>query len=280
MGLDFFLIWRGLAIFLTAGNPYSSNGYFYPPAFTLLFAPIGLLPQWVGFIILLTASLALGFLAFGKRFVYWLAFAPVLYVLFVGNVDVLFAALVALIKPTRKGAFIAALITLKPQTAIILLPFVLAGFLRENRGLLFSFLAFTALLWGIPALIAPDLMRLWLTGLTTYGHSFAVSAGLWSLPTTPALIVGLCAALLIINRWSDERLTRTTMILVSPVGQWNGLAALTDCAPISLLSPVSLIALYMSGRTGVAYWWALVPVAAFTWHARLKPVLRLVKQLA
>jgi glycosyl transferase family 87 len=273
MGLDFLVIWHGLTTFLTNGNPYTSTGYFYPPAFTLLFAPLGLLPVWIGYILLTALTLVLGYRAYGKEGVIWLAFAPVFYVLLMGNVDLLFVILAAFIDPLphrplgRRSAFLMALLTLKPQLAVILLPY----FFLKMKPIWGYFLVFTALLWGIPALLFPDVMRAWWNGVASgaFGHAFPSSAGLWSLSAPYTLIAVLCVGLLIVNRWRDERFTRVVLMLVSPLGQWNGLVALLDCAPIWLLSPVSLIALYAMVHTDAPYWWAMVPAAAFLYHALL-----------
>lgn len=271
MGLDFLLIYGGLRAFLTGQNPYAAPGYYSAPPFTVLFAPLGLLPFWLAFALLTIITLALFITAYRKRAAYWLAFVPVFYVLFVGNVDVLFVALAAFIKPNRRGALIAAFITVKPQLAILLLPFFLLTWLRENRRLLIWWLGFTAALWGIPARLFPAMTREWLTGVTSgaFGHSLGNSPGLWSLTFIPApIILLLCAVVMWWGTHRDESAYRVVWTLVSPFGQWNGLAALVDTAPIPLLAPIGIAALYLSGQTGQAASWVMIPLAALGWQTR------------
>jgi hypothetical protein len=265
VGLDWLPIWRGLFVFLMNGDPYSSPGFFYPVNFTLIFAPFALLPVLTGYLLLTLLTVALCVRAYGKRFAYGLLFAPVAFGLVVGNVDLLFVALAAFVKPTRKGAFIAAFLTLKPQLALILLPFVLGQILRENKGILVSFLAYTALLWGVPTLLFPDLTRQWLTGVLSgaYGHAGVNSAGLWSFGLPVALTAALCALVIAVSRWSNEKAARIAMMLISPLGQWNGLVALLDTAPLWVLAISGAIAVYGNGTTNRPYWFTIVPIAAF-----------------
>ena len=262
MALDWLPIYRGLLVFLITGQPYASPGYFYPPVFTLLFVPFALLPVLTGYLLLTLLTVGLCLRAYGKRFAYWLLFAPVAFGLVVGNVDLLFVALAAFVRPTRKGALLMALLTLKPQLALVLLP----GLLLKTKPVLSYFLAYTAILWGIPTLLFPDLTHQWLTGLFSgaYGHAGVNSAGLWSFGLPVVLTAALCATVIALTRWRDD--TRVAMMLISPLGQWNGLVALMDTAPLWLLAISGAIAVYGNGMTNRPYWFTVIPLAAFGWQ--------------
>lgn len=112
--LYFIAIAKGV---VAGAPPYSTFGSYYPPLTTLLLAPLAFLPALPTYFAWTLANLAfLVHLGRGRRAVAWAAFTPVLFTVFMGNMDLAAVWLAQwLDRKDWKSIAAAVLITLKPQ---------------------------------------------------------------------------------------------------------------------------------------------------------------------
>lgn len=111
LAYDFRILWAAGRAVVEGGSPYAVPGFFYPLNFAWFMAPFGLLPVGVAYVVLIGFSgIALRVLETPRRA---LLFAPVVYALFIGQVDLVLLAL-----GLTGGWAGLALSTLKPQIGI------------------------------------------------------------------------------------------------------------------------------------------------------------------
>lgn len=197
MGFDFRTFWEAARALLSGISPYTIHDFISPLPFAWLMAPFGLLPYaWAYGLWTLLNLAALVRLA-GRRAPQLLLFLPVLFALWVGQVDLLMLA------AGLTGGWVGlAFTTLKPQLAIWLIPWVGYGWWRsgQRRKLLYT-LGGAAVLYGLPYLVQPQAWQQWriasnasgsLVGYAEHSASFFGLAAL--LPISPTLSVALIAA--------------------------------------------------------------------------------------
>lgn len=271
---DFHIIWEGGRALLEGRSPYSVADFFYPLPFVYFIAILALLPVMVALVVWLAANAAFFVAVFRKRFWHWLFYFPVLHLLLSGQNELLWWGLALFLRRGTGSAALAAFMTFKPQTAVILLPYHLWRWLRKDRRTLLQFVGFTALFWGLPLLWAPNWFAEW-RGATRLEDdpigTFINSPGIFSLLAVderllPVLVV--IAVTLVI--WGllqkHEAVTRAALTLASPVGLFYTQMSLLGAAPAWLLVPLSLLA--MVGTLLVVNWipFLLVPLAVIIWH--------------
>jgi hypothetical protein len=121
-GVDWHTVFRpATQAFLNLGSPYSIDGYFNPPWAVLPLIPLAILPERIGYAILILLSLA-GFSYTAHRLgarpstiVLLLLSPPVLHSLLNGNIDAL--TVIGFTMPSQIGLFF---ILIKPQIGIAL----------------------------------------------------------------------------------------------------------------------------------------------------------------
>ncbi len=176
---DFSVFYVAGMMLLNGQNPYMNPLYFYPFPFTYFCALLAL-PGYdampVMFVLWGVLNVALLIHAFGKNFWKWIFFFPFFHLLSSGQVEMIFWSLERHMKPGWRGAILGAFITLKPQTAIILLPWHLVDWLRHDRVTLAKWIGCTALLWGLPLLWRPDWLSTWLVARSSGDGSLIYSA--------------------------------------------------------------------------------------------------------
>jgi hypothetical protein len=144
-------------------SPYSVAGYFNPiqAAWLLSFT------TWLPFQAWAWTMVALSFAGIliiaRKRAIFYVLSAPFIFGAFMGMLDVF------LWIPARLGGGLGlALLTLKPQLAMIYVPFRLMEWKRQgNIRQIVLFFTGTALLWGIPAMFSPGWVTEWIHSLPT-----------------------------------------------------------------------------------------------------------------
>ncbi len=148
-----FRIFHGAGRHLLAGEtPYSAgSGFFSPLPLAVLYAPFALLPLPASYAAFILVSLALLYKTMGRRSGWALLSFPVLFVLFVGQVD-LFLTLAA----AAFGPLSFPLLLGKPQVAFVAVPWLLV---RSNRRQLMLGIALSAVMllicfWLRPGWIA------------------------------------------------------------------------------------------------------------------------------
>ncbi|MBI3762701.1 MAG: hypothetical protein HY260_12700, partial [Chloroflexi bacterium] len=137
-----------------------------------------------------------------------------------GQMDIFILGLWALVG--RGSALALALMTLKPQLALLVVPWTLWAWRRERRRLL-AFGLWVAALYAAPALFHPNWTREWLThrlfGYPAYAREafptlvMLTELGAWAAP----LYLG-AAALAVWWSWPrDREIVKVVGLLVSPV---------------------------------------------------------------
>lgn len=125
---DFEIFWRGGRRILAGTSPYRVKGFISPLPLAVLFAPLGLLPMPAAYGVFLLGSLAMLWKAAGQRTLWALLSFPVIFTLFVGQVDLFLALAAALLGPLALPLLLA-----KPQVAFVAAPWLLLY--RDRRRL-------------------------------------------------------------------------------------------------------------------------------------------------
>lgn len=253
---------------VSGAPPYSIFGSYYPPLTTLLMAPLAFLPALPTYLAWTLANLAfLVHLGRGRRAVAWAPFTPVLFTVFMGNMDLAAVWLAQwLDRKDWKSIAAALLITLKPQMAFILLPYWLVKWLRTDRVRLAWFAAISFTAHAIPILFRPTIYSEWIAAVSTYGTNpdNVAPPGLFALglhPFTLALAAGIIGLAILTGR---EAVARAALFFCLPAGHTYDAATLTMMAPAWLLVPASWIGLIAGPATG-GLSWLLLPAVVVAW---------------
>ena len=274
-GFDYHNFWLVGRLILSGANPYSYPISFYPPAATFLFALFALLPfqisfgLWSGFNVAFILDI-LRRKNLGWKSLLWLAFAPVIFTLSTGQNDIFFLWLAGFVNLKGwKGAIFAALLTLKPQIAFILLPWYLVQWLRTDRKQLIRWGGLTLTLHLLPLLYDPRIYSYWLHNasgesdwrLPSSPGIFALSY--WNIPLIIMLV--LAVAIVIYGLIQREAISRCAQILALPFGLWYENVVMVGTVPWWLLVPVSWLAFYAAYRVHNNLPFTILPLLAFTW---------------
>lgn len=158
---DWFVFYKAGKAVLTGISPYSVKDYFNPIQAAWLLAPTTLIP----FRIWVLAMIGISFIAIvvlcGKKSHWVLLSLPFIFGMTMGSLDVF------LWVPARLfGGVGLSLLTLKPQLAMIFVPFQLLEWWRDKENdELFRFGISTFFLWTIPTIIHPNWITDWLNAL-------------------------------------------------------------------------------------------------------------------
>lgn len=151
---DFEIFWRAGRRILAGTSPYRVKGFISPLPLAVLFAPLGLLPMHVAYGVFVLGSLELLWKAAGHRALWALLSFPVIFTLFVGQVDLVLALAAALLGPLALPLLLA-----KPQVAFVAVPWMLRhGVTADRRRLAIGIAAALGMLalcfWLRPSWIA------------------------------------------------------------------------------------------------------------------------------
>ncbi len=124
---DFLIFYNAGKAILGGLSPYLVDGFISPIYLALFFAPLSLLPYWAGYAVYLLANLLLAWKLMRRRILWGLLFFPFLFCLYVGQVDFLLGAALALGSPWAFG-----LALIKPQVAFVVVPWVVMEFDKRD----------------------------------------------------------------------------------------------------------------------------------------------------
>jgi hypothetical protein len=272
LGFDFFVFREIGNAVLQGYSPYSVPGSFYPPAMSYAFSLLAIAPQQLSFVILTVLSCAALATKMKKRsHLLWLLYWPVAQVLYSGQTSLLFLPLIPLINngDRRISALGAALFTLKPQLAMLVLPWHLVRWIMQDRRRLLYFVGTTCALQLWPMLIRPSIFMEWLgtVGLG-FGHKTIISAGIWSTGqyVPPIVLAVLTTAILVLGIMSSRKLSRAALTLASPVVSVHDTVLLMDAAPMWLLLLISVVALTLTRITVTVLPGMLIAGATFVYR--------------
>lgn len=125
---DFEIFWRAGRRILAGTSPYRVKGFISPLPLAVLFAPLGLLPMHAAYGVFVLGSLGLLWKAAGRNALWALLSFPVIFALFVGQVDLFLALAAALLGPLALPLLLA-----KPQVAFVAVPWMLRNGLQADR---------------------------------------------------------------------------------------------------------------------------------------------------
>lgn len=211
-------IWNGQ-------DPYSLAGIeaFYPLPFYFLFLPLAWLPLPVAHGIWFAVSGVVLVAILKRRALPTMLSTQAVLTFLLGQVDIIMMGLFALILCGARGGGIAlAFLALKPQIVLLLTPFLVWRWWRNNKRELFLFAAIIAVLTAASFMAQPDWM---FSLLARSGERMRAvkSSSLWGLlsflPMPWWLVVGgLLAATFSVWAWRTRRVdaVETVGLLASP----------------------------------------------------------------
>lgn len=229
MGYDFSLFWEIGKHFLEGGDPYSLSLSFYPPVAVYFFVLFSLLPLKMA-IAVFTGINSVVFVATAKkldkeRWWAWILFPPVMFVIFVGQLDLIFLYLSTfLVNGGIIAALAGSLLTLKPQMAFIALPWFLIKWAKNDKSTLVKWIVFTTILHTVPLVINPGLYKGWLNNAQgAVSWRMQQSPGVFSLTNLNVPVAFLVIVALITAGWAlfkDYKTSKVAQLMALPTGIW------------------------------------------------------------
>lgn len=276
---DFTFFWSVGQALLHGQNPYTLVLFaklVYPPALLPLFVLFALISKNVSFILFTILNLAMLLdLIFEKPYrrsnLLWLLFVPTLYVLIVGQLDILFVWIAKkFIKKRWWSVFPAAFLMLKPQLAVLLLPITIIDWLKNDRCSLAAWSAITLALYGLPVVLSPQFVTGWLGETRAAANLYFIgSPGIFSLALQgplQILLFGGAAAILGGALFLPPQALSAALLTATPLGAWYNQTILTAQAPVKILVPISWLAMGLAAALKATYPFILVPLSALGWY--------------
>lgn len=262
--IDALHFWQAGAKLLAGQSPYGVD-FAYPVIVAYFLALLTWMPVIEFQIVMLVGNALVLVALVGKRAPLWVAYAPILSILLYGQVDLLLVWLESRLKDNKRSAFWAAVITLKPQLALILLPPHLWRWRKTRTGL--WFLLFAAALWGLPFIIYREWIGDWFhalaiapSGRVASSPSLWAVLNIWALP----LVIALAWWMVRKQQWS-----RPAAELALPVGGPYSAVVLTG---VTLwLIPLSWLPFALGDFYSQAW---ILPLAALIYQTRASWLLR------
>ncbi|MFQ5408272.1 MAG: glycosyltransferase 87 family protein [Anaerolineales bacterium] len=272
-GFDFGVLWQAGRAVLDGQSPYSVAHFFYPLPVAYLFATFALIPQRIAFGVWLAANAGLLVFMLRKRVVAWALYFPVLHMFSSGQVDLVLWALGARMRSGWTAALAGAAITLKPQVALVLLPWHLLRWLRSDRRTFARWAVSVAALWGGFLLLRPGWPREWLAAAPQFGYTTRGNApSLWAIERHASWSVAAIALLaVLVFAWGvlqQRKVAWAAAALANPVGLFYDHVVLTAAAPAWLLVPLSWAAVGLTVWLGSFVPWMLLPLAVIAYQRR------------
>jgi hypothetical protein len=275
LGYDFAIFWEAARALLAGHSPYSVPGFFSPLPFLLPVLPLALLPYWAAFSVWTVFNLAALALVARRHALRALLFLPVLFSLWVGQVDLIIIALA--FTGTWWGLALAAL---KPQLAVWLIPFFVLGWWRAgHKTSIVRMLSTAAALYTVPTVLDPSWWTAWLEATPSvlrYSEHASSLFGISALlqPTIP-LIVSFGAVSILggavffkVRPLSDRRYWSWAALFNPLANVYSQCILVPQADWIALALSWLLLPLSLHWHTGLP--WAVVPVYLL-WRTRRVP---------
>jgi hypothetical protein len=283
LGFDFSVFWDTGRALLEGRDPYSVQLSAYPPAAAYLYALFALIPfayafpLWCGANVLFLFDL-LRRRGLARQFPAWLAATPAWFVLFTGQIDLFYLWVSGFVLGDGPWAVpAAALVTLKPQVAFVVLPWHLLRWLREAPRRVLAWAGLCLVLHGFPLLLNPAIYTRWFAVLRSQaGWRAQISTGLFlfsniGVPVWLLAILAGGAALWGLTRGKET--ARAALLLAQPAGVWYEDVLLTASAPWQLFLPLTWAAFILATLFRNSLPFLLIPLGVIFWREFL-PLLR------
>ncbi|MHB8134701.1 MAG: glycosyltransferase family 87 protein [Anaerolineaceae bacterium] len=273
LGKDFFVFWQIAQSILSGAPLYSTPESLYPPATLLFFVPLGMLPfniafaLWSGINVLLyTISVR----SMSKENVFgWFLFTPTLFILLTGQIDIIFLWVSTFLTSNQiwKKVLAAVILTLKPQIAFIVLPWVLFRWIKQQPKTIFLWGAGCLFLHGLPLLIDPGIYSKWIEATRTYSENrLLLSPGIFGLSnfSISIWVLGIFAlVIMIFGLFQNESISRTAQILALPMGIWYENIFLLGVLSWKWLVPISWVCYILAYFLKTSSVLILIPISTF-----------------
>jgi hypothetical protein len=276
IGYDFYNMWLAGKYLLAGLNPYDAPVSLYPPAAVFLFALFALLPfqpalfAWTALSLFLFWRVLRG-LGLGRQALAWGLFPPVSFVLLNGQNDIFLLWLATWLEKGGWGAVLAgALITLKPQVALIVLPWFLWRWFRQKRATLLRWSVATLGLHALPLLYSREIYLGWIQNTREQvAWRWLCSPGVFTLTNFSINIWLLAAVALGVGLWGlwqDPLTSRAAQVFALPLGLWYENVLLVGSAPWYYLLPVGWLAFGAAAVFMNCAPFAILPAAVLLWR--------------
>ena len=257
MFIDWRIFYDAGAAVLAGLSPYSVAGYYNPMVVALLLAPTTLIPfdVWVWVMIGLSA---VGIITVCRKRSHWVLLSfPFIYGMSWGSLDVfLFAPSVFF------GGTGLALITLKPQLAIFIVPLKLAQWYRAGdwRNIR-RFVLAAGYLWTLPVLLFPKWPQEWLQSMPKLSERSLGAASLAGLDFGAWWAVLLLACMLGVVVWLiAKRRAEFHLPMIFAPSLW----ASDYLTTMQSASWLTWLAGWVFALTGFSWMFALMPLVIET----------------
>jgi hypothetical protein len=231
---DFAVLWNAGQ----SSDPYQVAKFFYPPAFVPFVMLLGKLPFAWAAVFFTLLSVAAMFALYRRQAWKWFLFLPTIHVLVVGQVDILFLYVNSKVSSSWGGVLAAAIMTLKPQLAIILLPHQFYRWWKEDKRAFARFAVMMGALWGFQVLWQPTWIGEWISNLRhSPQSSLLTGADLWALGTW--LVLPIALGLAVWGMQQKREVSIPALQLASPFGFFYDTVVLIECAPAWFLITLS-----------------------------------------
>lgn len=243
-GRDFWIFWQTGR----AENPYSVAGANYPPPMMIIQRPIGLLPGSVAFIVWTLFNLILLVAMFKRKALLYIFFMPTMFDIVPGQNDLLFLWFSTFLKKQDWKAILAGvLITLKPQMALLLLPWHLLRWEWKTR---FAWAAGVVGLWGYYFLVRPEWYFQWVGVAQSWvNKENSATPSLFSL--VPFWLAVVLALGIFLFAWFrlDEKTNLAAAVFAMPYGKtYDQILLLRSDSLVWWMIPLSWAGLFISLR--------------------------------
>lgn len=213
---DFGIFYSAGQAVLAGASPYAHWDFNSPYPLAILFAPLALLPQAIAYLVYLAANLWLIWKVMGKKAAWPLLSFPVLFCLFVGQVDLLLALAATAGFPWSLGLLIA-----KPQVLFVVAPFFA---LKMSRRDWLKAGAAAAVLLAASFLLRPGWVGEWSAAQPGFvffsqhaSNAYWLIPTNWGNPRAIVTVIGSLAALLIALRLKDRKQSWASLHLFGPL---------------------------------------------------------------
>jgi hypothetical protein len=238
---DFDIYWQSGRSLLTGTSPYEIQGFYSPLPLAVMYVPFALLPQPIAYGIFVLLTLWMLWKAAGLRGGWALLSFPVVFTLFVGQVDLFLALATALFGPLA-----LPLLLTKPQVAFVVAPWLLLH--TDRRRLLLGIGATFGMLllcyW-----LRPDWVAEWLASTPLLDDYARHDSNLYRLVPgsfRTTLIWILSPLALLLGIWLHERRDSWVVLyLCTPINNLYSIAVLAEwIGPLEVfLSWMALLAM-------------------------------------
>lgn len=265
LGYDFSIFFNAARSFLAGNSPYITSGFFSPYPFVFMISIFAILPYNLAYFFWTILNFgAVAYLSQWKM-IRAIIFLPVFFAIWVGQIDIILIALAF----TRTWIGVA-LLSLKPQLAIWLLPYFLLSWYRNGEKQKIIKMSFTVgLLYLLPTVIDPTWWIDWFVASPSalkYAENasslFGISAMLPEyIPSVLvfSIIVIICGLTFYFLKPRNEREFLSLVVIFNPIANIYSHSLLIQHIDwIAVVLSWLLLPLSLKFHTGLP--WVIIPI--------------------